>query len=99
MKRAILTHRRDFAAIAVLVVAAALVTGYILRHQPSFTFGQSYYTIYAEFSEASAVTSGQGQPVTIAGVGVGKVGSISVARRPSGRADEHRQALRGSGLP
>ena len=78
MKRAILTHRRDFAAIAVLVVAAALVTGYILRHQPSFTFGQSYYTIYAEFSEASAVTSGQGQPVTIAGVGVGKVGSISL---------------------
>jgi phospholipid/cholesterol/gamma-HCH transport system substrate-binding protein len=78
VKRAILTHRRDFIAIAVLMVAAIVVTGYILRHQPSFTFGQSYYTIDAEFSEASAVTSGQGQPVTIAGVQVGKVGSISL---------------------
>jgi phospholipid/cholesterol/gamma-HCH transport system substrate-binding protein len=78
MRRAILTHRRDFIAIAVLVVAAIVVTGYILDHQPSFTFGQSYYTIYAEFSEASAVTSGQGQPVAIAGVQVGKIGSIKL---------------------
>ena len=78
MKRAILTHRRDFIAIVVLIVGAVIVTGYILRHQPSFTFGQSYYTIDAEFSEASAVTSGQGQPVTIAGVQVGRVGAISL---------------------
>jgi phospholipid/cholesterol/gamma-HCH transport system substrate-binding protein len=78
VKRAILTHRRDFIAIAVLIVGAIIVTGYILRHQPSFTFGQSYYTIDAEFSEAAAVTSGQGQPVTIAGVQVGRVGSISL---------------------
>jgi phospholipid/cholesterol/gamma-HCH transport system substrate-binding protein len=78
VKRAILTHRRDFFAIAVLIVGAIIVTGYILQHQPSFTFGQSYYTIDAEFSEASAVTSGQGQPVTIAGVQVGRVGSISL---------------------
>jgi phospholipid/cholesterol/gamma-HCH transport system substrate-binding protein len=78
VKRAILTHRRDFIAIAVLIVGALIVTGYILQHQPSFTFGQSYYTIDAEFSEASAVTSGQGQPVTIAGVQVGRVGSISL---------------------
>ena len=94
VKRAILTHRRDFIAIAVLIVGAVIVTGYILQHQPSFTFGQSYYTIDAEFSEASAVTSGQGQPVTIAGVQVGRVGSISLARRQGGRADEHRQAVR-----
>jgi phospholipid/cholesterol/gamma-HCH transport system substrate-binding protein len=78
VKRAILTHRRDFVAIAVLILAAIVVTGYILQHQPSFTFGQSYYTIDAEFSEASAVISGQGQPVTIAGVQVGKIGSISL---------------------
>src|SRR6202012_1112951 len=78
VKRAILTHRRDFIAIVVLIVGAVIVTGYILRHQPSFTIGQSYYTIDAEFSEASAVTSGQGQPVTIAGVQVGRVGAISL---------------------
>jgi len=78
VKRAILTHRRDFIAIAVLILAAIFVTGYILQHQPSFTFGQSYYTINAEFSEAAAVTSGQGQPITIAGVQVGKIGSITL---------------------
>lgn len=78
MKRAILTHRRDFVAVAVLIAAAVLVTGYILSHQPSFEFAQHNYTIYAEFSEASAVTSGQGQPVTIAGVQVGKIGSIAL---------------------
>lgn len=78
MKRAILTHRIDFAAIAVLVVAAIAVSGYILKHQPAFNFGQSYYTVYAPFSEAAAVTSGQGQAVTIAGVQVGQVGGVAL---------------------
>ena len=68
----------DFAAIAVLIVAAVAVTGYILEHQPSFTFGQSYYTVKAEFSTAAAVTGGQGQAVTIAGVQVGQVGGVSL---------------------
>ena len=76
MKRAINTHRADFAAIAVLIVAAIGVTGFILEHQPSFVFGQSYYTVKAQFATAAAVTSGQGQAVTIAGVQVGQVGGV-----------------------
>ena len=45
MKRAIRVHRVDFAAIIVLVVAAIAVTVYILEHQPSFVFGQTYYSV------------------------------------------------------
>jgi phospholipid/cholesterol/gamma-HCH transport system substrate-binding protein len=78
MKRAIAAHRVDFAAIAVLVVAAIAVTAYILEHQPSFVFGQSYYTVRAPFSTAAAVTAGQGQAVTIAGVQVGQVGGVTL---------------------
>jgi phospholipid/cholesterol/gamma-HCH transport system substrate-binding protein len=78
VKRAIRTHRIDFAAIAVLVVAAIGVSAYILEHQPSFVFGQTYYQVRAPFATAAAVTSGQGQAVTIAGVQVGQVGGVSL---------------------
>jgi phospholipid/cholesterol/gamma-HCH transport system substrate-binding protein len=78
VRRAIRAHRVDFAAIIVLVGLAVLVTGYILKHQPAFHFGQSYYEVKADFTEASAVTSGQGQAVTIAGVPIGQVGGVSV---------------------
>jgi phospholipid/cholesterol/gamma-HCH transport system substrate-binding protein len=76
VKRAIKTHRVDFGAIIVLVVLAAIVTGYILEHQPAFNFDQSFYTVQARFAEASAVTSGQGQAITIAGVQVGQIGGV-----------------------
>lgn len=78
MKRAIKAHRVDFGAIIVLVVLAALVTGYILEHQPAFNFGASYYTINADFSSAAAITSGQGQAITIAGVQVGQIGGVKL---------------------
>jgi phospholipid/cholesterol/gamma-HCH transport system substrate-binding protein len=78
VKRAIRQHRIDMIAIFVLVIGAILMSGYILEHQPSFQFGQSYYTVNAQFSSAAAVTSGQGQAVTIAGVQVGEVGNVSL---------------------
>ncbi len=76
MRRAILTHRVDFVAILVIIAVAVVVTGYILEHQPAFHFGQSYFKVNADFSEASAVTSGQGQAVTIAGVEIGQIGGV-----------------------
>jgi phospholipid/cholesterol/gamma-HCH transport system substrate-binding protein len=76
VRRAIRNHRVDFVAILVLVGLAVLVTGYILEHQPAFHLGQSYFTVNADFSEAAAVTSGQGQAVTIAGVEVGQIGGV-----------------------
>jgi phospholipid/cholesterol/gamma-HCH transport system substrate-binding protein len=78
VRRALKTHRIDLAAIAILLVLAVLTVGYILLHQPAFTFGRSYYSVKAEFSTASAVTPGQGEAVTIAGVTVGTVGAIQV---------------------
>jgi phospholipid/cholesterol/gamma-HCH transport system substrate-binding protein len=78
VKRAIREHRFDFAAIAVLIAAAIAVSAYILEHQPSFVFGQTYYTVRAPFATAAAVTSGQGQAVTIAGVQVGQIGGVSL---------------------
>jgi len=83
VKRAISIHRRDFISIIALLVGAFVVTGYILAHQPAFTgvfglFGKSYYTVKAEFSSASAVTSGQGQTVDIAGVEVGQIGGVAL---------------------
>jgi phospholipid/cholesterol/gamma-HCH transport system substrate-binding protein len=78
MRRAISIHRRDFAAIVALVVAALVVGAYILRHQPAFTFGQSYYTVRAQFATGAAVAAGQGQAVTIAGVQVGQVGGVTL---------------------
>jgi phospholipid/cholesterol/gamma-HCH transport system substrate-binding protein len=78
MRRAMREHRLDLAALAALVVAAFGVTAYILGHQPAFVLGQSYYTVRAEFAQAAAVTPGQGQAVTIAGVQVGQVGGLSL---------------------
>jgi phospholipid/cholesterol/gamma-HCH transport system substrate-binding protein len=83
MRRALKAHRRDFIAILGLVAAAAAIAAYILLHQPAFTFGQSYYSVEAPFSNAAAVTPGQGQAVTIAGVQVGQVGGVKLV---SGRA-------------
>jgi phospholipid/cholesterol/gamma-HCH transport system substrate-binding protein len=78
VKRAIRVHRVDFAAIVVLFVLAIVTVGYVLLHQPAFTFGRSYYTVYAQFQSASAVSPGQGEAVTIAGVEVGTVGSVEL---------------------
>jgi phospholipid/cholesterol/gamma-HCH transport system substrate-binding protein len=83
VKRAISIHRRDFISILALVIGAIVVTGYIFAHQPAFTgvfglFAKNYYTVKADFSSASAVTSGQGQTVDIAGVEVGQIGGVTV---------------------
>lgn len=78
MRRAIRIHRGDFLAIVALLLGAIFVTGYIFLHQPSFTFGKSYYTVKAAFASGAAVTSGQGQTVDIAGVEVGQVGGVTL---------------------
>ena len=84
MRHAIKTHMRDFAAVSVLVVLAIATIGYVLEHQPAFTFGRSYYQVKAVFADAAAVTAGQGQSVTIAGVEVGLIGGVQL---------EHGQAV------
>jgi phospholipid/cholesterol/gamma-HCH transport system substrate-binding protein len=77
VKRAIVIHRQDFAAIIALLLGALVVASYILLHQPAFTLFKSYYTVRAQFSTGAAVTAGQGQTVDIAGVEVGQIGGVT----------------------
>ena len=78
MKRAIREHKIDFIAITALLAGALAVAIFVLEHQPAFTFGKSFYTVKAEFQTGAAVTAGQGQAVTIAGVQVGLVGAVKL---------------------
>ncbi len=74
---------RGILAIFGLVLIAAVVGGYILIQQRLPLPGVERYTISAEFSSAQAVTPGQGQKVTVSGVGVGEVSDV---RLRDGRA-------------
>ena len=79
VRRAIREHLRDFVAIGVLLVLAIVTTGVILVSRRPLPVlgsrpGQDSFELKAEFSTAQAMTPGQGQTVTIAGI---KVGSVS----------------------
>jgi phospholipid/cholesterol/gamma-HCH transport system substrate-binding protein len=77
-------HAQAFAAIIGLVAVAAAVGTYIVSHErlslPSWVplVGQNYFTLSGQFETAQAVTPGQGQSVTIAGVKVGDISSVSL---------------------
>lgn len=77
-------HARAFTAIVVLVAIAIAVGGYIVSHErlrlPGWAplIGQSNFTLRGEFETAQAVTPGQGQAVTIAGVKVGEISRVAL---------------------
>ncbi|HET9074650.1 MAG TPA: MlaD family protein [Solirubrobacteraceae bacterium] len=80
MKRAITTHSRDFAAILGLLLAAVVVSGYILVHQ-GFRFPlveSTPFSDYVDLQTGQAVTPGQGQSVRVSGVQIGDIGAISL---------------------
>jgi phospholipid/cholesterol/gamma-HCH transport system substrate-binding protein len=80
MRTAIRKHLGDFVAIAVLFAIGLGVAAYIISQQAARgTFPlieKSPYELKAEFSDAQAVIPGQGQTVRVAGVEVGKIGTI-----------------------
>jgi len=84
MTRAIRKHFLDFAAIIVLMIIAAGVGGYILSNQRFYlpaevpVLGTDFFTLKGEFQSAKAVTPGQGQTVTIAGVNVGEIDRVEL---------------------
>jgi phospholipid/cholesterol/gamma-HCH transport system substrate-binding protein len=75
---------KDTIAIAVLTLAAIVMTLWIFTQQnaslPAWTpfVGEEFEHITADFSDAQAVTPGQGQAVVIAGVQVGKIDSVDL---------------------
>jgi len=85
MKRAIVKHLRDVVAILALFVVGAGVSGYILTKQrltlPGWVpvIGTEFYELEAAFSTAQAVTPGQGQTVTVAGVSIGELSEVRLS--------------------
>lgn len=75
---------KDSIAIAVLTVAAITMTLWIFTQQkaslPSWApfVGEDFAQLTADFSNAQAVTPGQGQAVVIAGIQVGKISSVDL---------------------
>src|SRR5919112_2319515 len=82
MARAIKKHATDFIALIVLFVIAIGISGFIIYNQdarPAIPLIEPKpKKLNFEFSDAQAVTPGQGQSVRVAGVQVGKI----VAVRP-----------------
>ena len=75
---------KDTIAIAVLTVVAIVMTLWIFTQQkaslPSWAplVGEDFAHLTADFSNAQAVTPGQGQAVVIAGIQVGKISSVDL---------------------
>jgi phospholipid/cholesterol/gamma-HCH transport system substrate-binding protein len=82
VKRAIGKHLGDFVALLVLFLIAIGISGYIIANQdarPRIPFVESKgVKLKAEFSDAQAVTPGQGQSVRVAGVQVGKITEVKL---------------------
>lgn len=76
-------HAVPLAAIVGMVVVSLLVAGYVTVHQRIRLPGNDFYPIQVEMPTAQAITPGQGQTVTVAGVTVGEVGDV---RLRNGRA-------------
>jgi phospholipid/cholesterol/gamma-HCH transport system substrate-binding protein len=75
---------KDSIAIAILTVLAIVMTLWIFTQQkaslPSWApfVGEDFSHITADFSDAQAVTPGQGQAVVISGIQVGKISSVEL---------------------
>lgn len=76
-------YLRELVAIACFITLAGVVAAYILDHQRLRWPWEDVMTLEASFRTAQAVTPGQGQTVTIAGVQVGEVADV---RLEDGRA-------------
>jgi virulence factor Mce-like protein len=76
-------NREWIVAIAGLIVLAGAIGFYILRNEGLALPFDNTYTVNAQFSNAQALTPGQGEPVTVAGV---KVGVITNVRLQNGIA-------------
>src|SRR5919112_3397027 len=80
MARAIKKHATDFIALIVLFVIAIGISGFIIYNQdarPAIPLIEPKpKKLNFEFSDAQAVTPGQGQSVRVAGVQVGKITEV-----------------------
>lgn len=84
MRTAIEKHRRDFIAILIIMVVAAIPGIFILSNQRFYlpawvpVLGTDFVEIEAEFETAKSLTPGQGQTVDVAGVPVGEIRKVEL---------------------
>ncbi len=84
MRSAIRKHRRDFIAILVMIVLAAIPGVFILSKQRFYlpgwvpVIGTEFFEMSGEFRTAQSITPGQGQTVNIAGVTIGEIKSVDL---------------------
>jgi phospholipid/cholesterol/gamma-HCH transport system substrate-binding protein len=79
VKRAVREHWKDFAAIVGLIAVALVIGGTILVNQRlRLPFTEAPLRLEAELENAQAVTPGQGQQVTVAGVAVGRIMDVEL---------------------
>lgn len=74
--------RRQLKGLIATILLAVIATGvsyYILRNERLRMPWDDLYTISAEFSTGQAMTPGQGQSVTVAGVKVGEIAKVSLS--------------------
>jgi phospholipid/cholesterol/gamma-HCH transport system substrate-binding protein len=83
VRKGLRLYARHALALFGIIVLALAVSGYIATNQRLRFPWQHERVIYAEFSNAQAVTPGQGQTVNVAGVEVGEIGQV---RLEQGRA-------------
>lgn len=76
-------HFSTLLAIVGLLVIALVVGGYILDKQRLKLPWEDIYSVKVELPTAQAITPGQGQTVTVAGVNVGEIGAVDLV---NGRA-------------
>ena len=82
MRRVLFEARKNrewIVAIIGLIVLALAIAFYILRNEGLGLPFDNNYQIKAAFSNAQALSPGQGEPVTVAGVKVGVISNVSVA--------------------
>jgi phospholipid/cholesterol/gamma-HCH transport system substrate-binding protein len=75
--RRIRRHLVELLAVIALVVLAIPISVYILDHQRLRWPWEEVMTLEAEFRNAQAVSPGQGQNVTVAGVEVGEITKVT----------------------
>jgi phospholipid/cholesterol/gamma-HCH transport system substrate-binding protein len=71
-------NREWIVAIVGLIVLAGAIGFYILRNEGLALPFDNTYTVNAQFANAQALTPGQGEPITVAGVKVGVITNVTL---------------------
>jgi phospholipid/cholesterol/gamma-HCH transport system substrate-binding protein len=78
LRKALRFYARHVIALTGIILLALAVSGYVVVHQRLRFPWEKEFLVYAQFSNAQAVTPGQGQTVNVAGVEVGEISGVKL---------------------